>query len=685
MRDKILDYIFGISILIFCFYYKHANNNIQKLNNKIKEQEYIIHENNITNNKLTLKNKVLEDIISENNIIDLKKKNQELEDIISKNNISNKILEKKNQKLEDIISKNNISNKILAQKNQELEDIIKKTNIIELKKKNKELEDLANKTNIINNKLTKKNKELEDIINKNNRNNNDLTKKNQELEDMVNKNNNNYNELRKQIKEQENIINISKDYKKIEYNPEFIGKKLEMFYDLIINIRSIRELSEKDKGWKIKWNKNINSTKEFIKDNKKLLKAGILGNGNIGKSFLLSRIFKEKIPSGFSVITEGLSIKINKERFVALLDSAGLQTPLLKNEEIKNDENEYELLYKDKSQTENFIQNLIMHFSDMLLIVVGKLTFNEQRLINKIKKELENQNSKKPIFIIHNLMNFHTIAQVEDHVNNTLLKSASFKLERVRDIKKSVKNEERYYLIENEKDFFIYHLIMAREMTEAGDYYNNYLYEFLEERFNEFPDRNSFYILDEIRNKFAEWSSEILEDPIKLENIKIKMENNVEKRIVYEAINNENIIPKIIPKACLSNEIGTIFYRSSGYEPPYYYYVEEKKYLVIVLEFPGIVEIEEVYADIDQNKVFIKGNKIDFLKKKINSTDNGIKLKEIKIKKNTMKFGKFNLVISYENEIKLSDETPIDDEEIPMGIRIFKFILARRRENKKNK
>ena len=55
---------------------------------------------------------------------------------------------------------------------------------------------------------------------------------------------------------------------------------------------------------------------------------------------------------------------------------------------------------------------------------------------------------------------------------------------------------------------------MAREMTEAGDYYNNYLYEFLEERFNEFPDRNSFYILDEIRKKFAELPSEILEDQI---------------------------------------------------------------------------------------------------------------------------------------------------------------------------
>ena len=373
-----------------------------------------------------------------------------------------------------------------------------------------------------------------------------------------------------------------------------------------------------------------------------------------------------------------------------MLDSAGLQTPLLKFGEIKNDENEYELLYKDKTQTENFIQNLILHFSDMLLIIVGKITFNEQRLINKIKNELENQNSKKPIFIIHNLMNFHTIAQVKDHINNTLLKSASFKLERVRDIKKSNKNEERYYLIENEKkekDFYIYHLIMAREMTEAGDYYNNYLYEFFEERFNEFPDRSSFYILDEIRNKFAEWSSEILEDPINVENLIIKTEGNVEKRIVYEAINNENNIPKIVPKACLSNEIGTSFYRSSGYEPPYYYYIDGKKYLVVVMELPGIIDIEEVYADISQNKIFIKGNKTDFNKEKINSTDGGMKFNETKIKKNTCKFGKFNLIIPYENEIKLSDEIPVEEEDnnmvLPEGIKIFKFSLARRREKKR--
>ena len=227
---------------------------------------------------------------------------------------------------------------------------------------------------------------------------------------------------------------------------------------------------------------------------------------------------------------------------------------------------------------------------------------------------------------------------------------------------------------------------MAREMTEAGDYYNNYVYEFLEERFNDFPDRNSFYILDEIRNKFAEWSSEILEDPINVENLIIQNEDNVEKRIIYESINNENNIPKIVPKACLSNEIGTSFYRSSGYEPPYYYYIEGKKYLVIVMELPGIIDIEDVYADINQNKIFIRGNKTDFNKEKMNLSDEGIKFNETKIKKNTCKFGKFNLIIPYDNEIKLSDEIPVDEEnnnfKLPEGIKIFKFSLAKRRERK---
>ena len=452
----------------------------------------------------------------------------------------------------------------------------------------------------------------------------------------------------------------------------------------------------------------MESIKEFMKSNEKLLKVGILGNGNMGKSFLLSRIFKENIPSGYSVITEGLSIKMNKEKLYALLDSAGLQTPLLQNDEeinkYLNEEDkfkEYENLYKDKTQTENFIQNLILYLSDMLLIVVGKITFNEQRLINKIKNELINQKSKKPIFIIHNLLNFQTCEQVNEHINNTLLKSASFKLIKVRDIKRSNKiNGDRFYYIEDNKnnnnDFYIYHLIMARESTEAGDYYNNYLYDFLEERFNEFPDRSPLSILDEIKNKFVEWSSDLLEEQIKEENITIENEGDKEKKFIYHCKDkNEN--PKIMPKACISDELGLSIYRSSGYEPPYVIYVEDNKKLVIQLELPGNVIVEDAYADLNQNQIFIKGNKEDKneLSRNINESENNLnssksKLLEnenIRLLKNTRKYGKFTLIIPFGNEIKLADELPeeeINDIKIIEGIITIKFKLARRKYQKNN-
>ena len=63
-----------------------------------------------------------------------------------------------------------------------------------------------------------------------------------------------------------------------------------------------------------------------------MLKIGILGNENVGKSFLLSRIFEEKyIPYGYNVPKEGLSIKFNLDRMYSLFDTAGFQKPIIQN------------------------------------------------------------------------------------------------------------------------------------------------------------------------------------------------------------------------------------------------------------------------------------------------------------------------------------------------------------------
>ena len=144
---------------------------------------------------------------------------------------------------------------------------------------------------------------------------------------------------------------------------------------------------------------------ELIKE--KVLKIGVIGNSNKGKSFALSKISKIPLPSGTSIKTEGLSIKYPEleeyiDRKIVLLDSAGLETPVLKENEVdlkppnpnsinynNNNKNTYYDLFKEKSRekmiTELFLQNYITYNSDILIVVVGLLTYSEQKLLNKIK------------------------------------------------------------------------------------------------------------------------------------------------------------------------------------------------------------------------------------------------------------------------------------------------------------
>ena len=67
-----------------------------------------------------------------------------------------------------------------------------------------------------------------------------------------------------------------------------------------------------------------------------------------------------------------------------------------------------------------------MSESDLLLVVVDALSLSEQKLLNKIKREIKIRKEKKKIFIIHNLKTYRSIEQVEEYINETLLKSVSF-------------------------------------------------------------------------------------------------------------------------------------------------------------------------------------------------------------------------------------------------------------------
>ena len=84
---------------------------------------------------------------------------------------------------------------------------------------------------------------------------------------------------------------------------------------------------------------------------------------------------------------------------------------------------------KDKIMAEVFLQNFIIKNSDILLLIVGILTYSETLLIGKIKNECKKLKKDK-LFIVHNLQSFRKVEQIENYIKETLLNCKAFNLKR---------------------------------------------------------------------------------------------------------------------------------------------------------------------------------------------------------------------------------------------------------------
>ena len=177
------------------------------------------------------------------------------------------------------------------------------------------------------------------------------------------------------------------------------------------------------------------------------------------------------------------------------------------------DEFEYELA-KDKTQTERFIEQLIISLSDMLILVIGKLTRTEQKLITRIKNIIKERDNCKigTIIIIHNFAQYHKIVEVENHINNSLKQSAIFTLIEKKVVGIQEYPDRNYYVEEsNQGDIKVLHYIMAKQGTEAGNYYNNLTLELIKQKYNDCNKRKAIDIPNEIVKLFSDLSSQIIE------------------------------------------------------------------------------------------------------------------------------------------------------------------------------
>ncbi len=503
-----------------------------------------------------------------------------------------------------------------------------KMQLSELKNENERINDEKKQISEENEKLQN---EKNILVQKLNEKDNELQKMKIQLE-ITNKQSEQYKKEKDTLTQK--ISNLEQEREEQKINAEKFEKqfssrydlvKAENFYDIIAGIDSIKNI---EKGWKIRFS---DLGEQLYKKNEgnDCIKIGVVGNGNKGKSFLLNKLSNFDLPASTTIRTEGLSLKypdLAKEKFknIILLDSAGTETPLtLTDEEInelnnnKKYQDKIEELAKDKTLTELFLQNIIITTSDLLILVVGILTYSEQKLLNRVKKELKKSNKKtKKLYVIHNLQTFTKIEQVEKYITEQLMHSATFQLKkRNQTLIKNEGNEdsENYYFYEEEvrekdveNDFPIVHLIMANDLSKAGEYYNQFVINFLRYEMSSCTYLKPFDIIEEIKNKFCSISPQILDNiEVNENNIEVIEDKDDTRRINRIIILKCGEQKELVLKKCLVDELGFSNFSGSSYEPKFRYYVKEDK-LIIDIEVPGLKEDETKYdiSEIGENYQF---------------------------------------------------------------------------------
>ena len=460
------------------------------------------------------------------------------------------------------------------------------------------------------------------------------------------------------------------------------------FYDLVFRIDSCRNLKKKeqgDYGWDILYSKDFDYDQRTKEE---LVRIGVVGNGNSGKSFILSKLTNHKVPSGFSIKTKGISLKYpdmktKDGKGIVIIDSARFETPLLESfncnfdscsnlDEVKSKIND---LVKDRALLEVFILKYVLEYSDIIIAVVGQLTYSEQQLLLRIRRE----NTKKIIFIVHNLLFLETKKQVTYYIDNVLKKSLTFQinertmtsLDENEKVDGTVLNQTYYheeYTDNNDNKLHtIEHLIMAKEGTEAGNYYNQSAISFLSTNTTTTTKLKKYSVIATIKKYLHNMSSDIFESSIPKDNIivgEVTIDNIKKNKLYIDGYNKDIILKSInIDSLGFSSFLGRI------YKPSYCLYIidnvdqlpikktkseleieGDKPYyiLVLVVEIPGELEDPNIIPNIEIN------NGLVFFKlegsRKTNKKETEINSNRYDCYYSSIKEGLFSLCISIKPE-----------------------------------
>ena len=305
---------------------------------------------------------------------------------------------------------------------------------------------------------------------------------------------------------------------------------------------------------------------------------------------------------------------------------------------------------------------------------------------------MKRENTKKKIFIVHNLLNFETKQQVTDYIDNVLKKSLTFQidersmttLEENKEVDDTVLNQTYYHEQytdnnDNKKSCTIEHLIMAKEGTEAGNYYNQSAINFLSINITYTTKLKKYPVKTTIKNYLYKMSSDFFdffESSIPKDNIivgEVTIDNIKKNKLYIDGYNKDIILKSInIDSLGFSSFLGRI------YQPSYCLYIVDnvdklpikktkselkiegdKPYyiLVLIVDIPGELEDPNIIPRVETNIEFVfklEGSR------KIKKNETEINPNRYNCYYSSIKEGLFSLCISVKPEnIYLQSTVPI--------------------------
>ncbi|EAR93118.2 hypothetical protein TTHERM_00449680 (macronuclear) [Tetrahymena thermophila SB210] len=288
-----------------------------------------------------------------------------------------------------------------------------------------------------------------------------------------------------------------------------------MKYDIEINMRSVLDLEncisnqnikiENQQGRNFIQNQslvNINLREQNL-FNQNLTIVGFLGQTNKGKTFIMNYLFCENQSADINEGTQGISMKydLSNGKSVIYIDSQGTNKPNQINYESSHDyvkfiekrnqgkesyrdlqkiQNDVNTINQFQQVTEQLQQGFIIQYSQILIIVISNLTQEDVNFINKMSNTFDQNEAyrQKRIFVIHNLKNSHLSQNVYNYIQQ-LKKIFPIREQSINTFKQPEYKQNTIFIdIINQN---VNHLIMAHQISEAGEEYNKFTIKYLKQ------------------------------------------------------------------------------------------------------------------------------------------------------------------------------------------------------------